>query len=100
MQTFGFSCGYAGGVILDAYFSDQVPNYTYPLVSSYIVIPSTGTTGLIVYENSSGEVVYTPYGILGYNPIAARRVLTSATINGVLRTTSATPMGWLASGYS
>lgn len=100
MQTFGFSCGYAGGVVLDEYFSVQVPSYTYPLVSSYIVLPSTATPGLIVYENSAGEAVYTPYGILGYNPIAATRILTSATINGVLRTTTATPMGWLASGYS
>jgi len=100
MQTFGFSCGYAGGVILDQYFSVQVPQSTYPIVSSYIVIPSTGTPGLIVYENSAGEAVYTPYGLLGYNPIAARRILTSATINGILRTTTADPMGWMASAFS
>lgn len=97
MQTFGFVCGRSGIVTLDQLFSATVTGTTYPVVSSYIIIPTTGVEGSIVYENSAGEVMYWPYVVFGYNPISAVRILTGATVNGVARTTTATLMGWASS---
>jgi len=99
MQTFGFVCGHSGLVVLDTSFSSIISS-TYPVVSSYIILPSTATEGGIVYQNSAGETMWWPYAVLGYNPIAATKILTSATVNGTPRTTTATPMGWAGSVYS
>jgi hypothetical protein len=97
MQTFGFTCGRSGVATLDQLFSTTISGVTYPVVSTYIIIPTTGAEGGIVYENSAGEVMYWPYTVFGYNPIAATKILTSATVNGTPRTTTATPIGWMAS---
>lgn len=97
MYTLGFACGRSGFVTLDTLFSATVTGSTYPVVSTYLYLPTTATEGSIVYQNSAGEVMWWPYAIIGYNPISAVMVLTSATVNGTLRTTTATPIAWASS---
>lgn len=97
MQTLGFTCGYAGSVILDQYFKDQVPGSTYPVVSSYLIMPATATVGSVVFENSAGQLFYLPTLLLGYNPVAAVRILSSGIVDGVERFTTADPISWLGS---
>lgn len=91
MQTFGFSCGFSGEVTLDV---------ALPVPSTYIFLPSTATQGGIVYKNTAGQLQWWPYAVLGYNPIAATMIVTSGTVDGMSRTTTATPMGWAGSVYS
>lgn len=86
MKTNGFPCGLSGAVTLDA---------TLPVPSSYIVVGTTA--GAIVFENTAGENQYWPYASVGYNPIAAKKILTSATIDAVLRTTTAVGLAWAGS---
>lgn len=100
MQTFGFTCGYSGIVTLDVTFSTVIDGATYPVVSSYLFMPSTASEGGIVYVNSAGETMWWPYAVLGYNPIAATQVLTSAFVNGIPRNTTAMTLAWAGSVYS
>ena len=94
MITNGFTCETSDLVTVGTAFSD--PNSSISVISSYISIPTTGTEGGIVYVNRAGQTCYWPYAFIGYNPISAVKILASATINSVLRTTTATPMYWHA----
>ena len=100
MQTFGFTCGYSAPVVLDQPFSASILNPTYPVVSTYIFLPSSGVEGGVVYKNTAGEVLWWPYISFGYNPIAATMILTSATVNGIPRTTAASPIMWAGRFHS
>jgi hypothetical protein len=97
MYTLGFTCGRSGQVTLGQLFSATVTGATYPVVSTYITIPSTGTEGGIVYVNSAGETMWWPNAVLGYNPIAATMILSAGLVNGILQTTTANPLSWAAS---
>lgn len=89
MITKGFTCGRHGAVTLDEVLPDN-------LTSSYI---SVGTTaGAIVFENSSGNPQWCPFAFVGWNIIAARKILTSAVVDGATRETTAVGLGWAASG--
>lgn len=88
MKTKGFTCGLSGLVTLNEYL---------PYASTYITVSTTG--GSIVYENTAGENKYWPFAFVGYNPIAAKKILSEAVVDGVARTTTATVLGWAASGY-
>jgi hypothetical protein len=80
MITNGFCFGLSDEVTLDVNF---------PAPSSYISV--TGATGNIVYENTAGEAQWFPGAQLNFiYPIGARRILSSGTVNGTLRTTTAT----------
>ena len=94
MITLGFVCGISGAVTLDTPFTD---GNGVAITSTYIVIPTTGTEGGIVYYNSNGNPMWLPYATLGYNPIAATRIVTTATVDGIIRTTTATPLAWMGS---
>lgn len=87
MKTKGYTCGYSGLVTLD----EDLPH-----PSAYISV--SATAGDIVFVNTAGETQYWPFAFIGYNPIAAKRILTSATIDGVLRATTAGVLGWAATG--
>ncbi len=80
MISFGFAFGYSDLATIDVSF---------PKPSCYLWV--SGSTGNIVYENTAGDAQYFP-NAQGNNiyPIAARRILTSGTVNGVSRTTTAT----------
>lgn len=87
--TKGFTCGYSGLVTLDEFFPNN-------LISSYISVSTTA--GSIVFENSVGDLEYWPNAFVGYNPISARRILTSGVVDGEERTTTASVLGWGAGG--
>jgi hypothetical protein len=48
--------------------------------------------------NTAGELQYAPDAFVGYNPIAAKKILSEGVVDGVARTTTATVTGWFASG--
>lgn len=52
------------------------------------------TAGLLVWENEEGEAQVTPFEAGQWQPCAAVKILTSATIDGTLETTAPTT-GWL-----
>jgi hypothetical protein len=80
MISWGFAFGFSDLAELDT-------NFVKP--SCYIYV--SGSTGNIVYENTAGEAQYFPNAQANnIYPIAARRILSSGTVNGVERTTSAT----------
>lgn len=80
MISWGFAFGYSDIATIDTYF---------PKPSCYLYV--SGSSGDIVYENTAGDAQYFPGAAeMGIYPIAARRILTSGTVNGVSRTTTAT----------
>lgn len=82
MITYGFAFGYSDLATIDTNF---------PKPSCYIYV--SGDAGDIVFENSNGDPQYFPNAQANnLYPIGARRILTSATVNGVLRTTTATDL--------
>ena len=94
MYTPGFSCQLADFVTPDVPFAAPNPNANQIISSSYIMIPTTGTEGGIVYRNPAGEVCYWPFAFVGYNPIAATEILSTAVVDGQSRDTTATPLYW------
>lgn len=88
MISWGFAFGYSDLVTLDEYF-----------VKPSIYIYVSGATGNVVYENPAGDAQYLP-GVMpnGFYPIAARRILTSGTVNGTSRTTTATGLVYCSTG--
>lgn len=91
--TNGFTASISEAVVLDTTFTDYVTGNT--IISSYITIATTGSEGEIVYVDPAGNLRYWPYAFLGYNPIAAQSILTSAMVDGHSRTTTATGMAWV-----
>lgn len=92
MITNGFAYGISDIVTVDTPFEYRGAL----LYSSYIYVYTTA--GDIVYRNSVGDLQYLPSAALGYHPIAASEIVTSGTVNGVSRTTSAVGMAYCASG--
>jgi hypothetical protein len=82
MITQGFTFSYSDLVTLDT---------NIPYVSSYIYIPS-GSVGDVVFEAPDGTAQWVKGAPAGYSPISATRVLTSGTVNGTPRTTTASNM--------
>jgi len=79
MISFGFAFGYSDYITIDVNF---------PKPSVYIYVSGVG--GDIVYENTAGQAQWIPGAIeAGIYPIAARRILTSGSVNGTTRTTTA-----------
>lgn len=93
MLTLGFSCGKATPITLDQNFTELGTDNTF--VSTYIQV--TSTEGVIVFENTQGnpEVCW---AFVGYNPIAATKILTNATIDEVTYTTNANILYAVGSG--
>jgi hypothetical protein len=94
MYTPGFSCQISDFVTLDTPFVSPTPFADQIISSSYIMVPTSGTEGGIVYRNPQGTVCYWPFAFVGYNPIAATEILSTAVVNGVTRDTTATPLYW------
>jgi len=80
MVTLGFTFSYSDTVTAGKAF---------PFASSYILV---GGSGDLVYEAPDGSAQWVPSAPVGYNPISAVRVLATGTVNGTLRTTTATSM--------
>jgi hypothetical protein len=87
MISLGFVGGYSDIASLDALF---------PYPSLYIYI--SGSAGNIVWENTIGEAQYLPNAQSGVlYPVGARKILSSGTVNGTSRTTTATNIVYLSS---
>lgn len=87
MITNGFAFGWSDTATLDVNF---------PYASSYLLI---GSSGDIVYENTAGQAQWFPSAQAGFlYPIGARRILTSGTVNNVLRTTTASSIVYCSAG--
>lgn len=95
-NTKGFSCSVADAITIGTTFTDPSATSLNPIVSSYIIIPTAGTEGGMVYRNPQGNLMWCAYAFVGYNPIAATAILASGTVNGVSRTTTAVPTGFIA----
>ncbi len=88
MLTLGFAFGYSDMVVLDDLF---------PKASAYIYV--SGDAGDIVYENTVGEAQFFPNAQANnFYPIAAKRILSSGTVNGVSRDTTATELVYCSTG--
>ena len=77
MVTLGFTFSYSDNVTTDVNF---------PFVSSYILV---GISGDLVYEAPDGSAQWIPSCPAGYNPVAAVKVLSTGTVNGTPRATTA-----------
>ena len=87
MISWGFAFGYSDLVTLDVDFVKP---------SIYIF---AGEAGDIVYENTNGLAQYFPGALEGgIYPIAARKILTSGTVNGTPRTTTASSLVYCSTG--
>lgn len=90
MITNGFAFGWSDLVTIGVNF---------PYASSFIYITSSGTSGDIVYMNTAGVAQWLPGCLAGMlYPIGAASIVASATVNGVLRTTTATGMAYCSAG--
>lgn len=81
MITNGFVAGYSDYATLDA---------ALPFTSSYI---GAEVSGDIVYENNLGLAQFIPAALVVVGaliPIGAKKILSSGTVNGTPRTTTAT----------
>lgn len=97
-RTNGFNGSISDVVMFDELFTDYVSGN--PVISTYLIIPTIGEEGSIVYVDSGGNLRYHPYAFIGYNPIAAAKIMSSALVNGIFRETTATPLYWLSSTNS
>lgn len=77
MITLGFTFSYSDNAVADTAF---------PYVSTYLLV---GVSGDLVFEAPDGSAQWVRSCPVGYNPIAAKRILTSGTVNGTPRTTTA-----------
>lgn len=82
MISWGFAFGYSDYATVDV-------NFPYPSVYIYVA----GASGDIVYMNSSGIAQWLPGALEGgIYPIAASKILSTGTVNGQVRTTTATQL--------
>lgn len=91
MITWGFIPSYSDAVTNDKIFTIN----GIQVAAAYIYV--SGASGDIVWENAQGQPNWLPACLLGQTYIiGARRILSSATVNGTLRSTTATGLVWLA----
>lgn len=91
MITWGFIPSYSDVVVNDVAFT--INGLT--LVGAYIYVG--GASGDIVWENAQGQAQWLPGALLGQTYIlGAGRILSSGTVNGTSRVTTATGLVWLA----
>lgn len=90
MITYGFVPSYSDAVTIGNSFT--LNNQTF--VSAYIVV---GTAGDIVWQNAQGQANWFPGAQAGQVYIlGATKILSSATVNGTARTTTASNLTWVA----
>jgi hypothetical protein len=102
--TTGFTASLADAVLLDTYF-DQIQtggsgsssfiqsDKNQNVVSTYVLVL---TSGDIVYENQNGDPQFMQNVPTGIIPISATKILSSATVRGTSRITTADNMSWMA----
>lgn len=98
MITWGFVVSYSDAVTIGKPFTMTVNGVLTTFTATYIGIETSGTTGDIVWLNALGIPQWLPNCQAGqFYPIGASQIITSGTVNGVTRTTTATGLIWMAS---
>ncbi len=91
MITLGFVPKYSDAVTVDTAFTSN----GLTLLAAYVSV--SGSSGDIVWENSNGEAQWCPGTLTGQSYLmGATRILSTGTVNGTLRTTTATGLVWWA----
>jgi len=91
MITWGFPPSYSDAVTNDTYFTSN----GLTLLAAYVYV--SGASGDIVWENNKGQAQWLPAVLSGQTYIlGAQRILSSGTVNGTTRTTTATGLVWMA----
>lgn len=88
MVTLGFTFGYSDVAVNGTPF----PNGQ---VSTYLYVQ---TAGDIVYQGGDGKAQFLQGAGVGYHPVSTNLVLSSGTVNGTSRTTTASGIVWCAGG--
>lgn len=99
--TLGFTASLSDAIVVDTYFdsiqtggSGSYGPQTEPfqnLASTYVLVQSAGD---IVYENVFGDLQFVANAGEGLFPLAATRIVSSGTVRGTPRTTTATCSTW------
>lgn len=104
--TSGFTTPLSDAVVTDTFF-DQIQtggngsvssvqtNELQNVVSTYVLVSVAGD---LVYENQQGDPQFVSGTPTGLFPLSAVRILSSATVRGTPRTTTASVSSWFA-GY-
>lgn len=96
MITWGFVAAYSDIVTLDEPITTTVNGNI--LIPQVMFINVTTTAGDIVWINGLGIPQFLPGAVVGFSyPIGATKIVTSAVVNGVTRTTTAAGFAWLGS---
>lgn len=97
MITWGFVASYGDAVTIGQPFvATLLDGSKLTLISTYITV--NGGAGDIVWLNASGVPQWLPGAVLGQTYlIGASKIVASATVNGISRTTTATGLSYLAS---
>lgn len=91
MITLGFIPSFSDEVTIDTAFT--INGLT--LLGAYIYV--SGASGDIVWENNQGDAQWLPAVLTGQSYLlGAQRILSSGTVNGTVRTTTATGLVWMA----
>jgi hypothetical protein len=95
MITWGFVVSYSDAVTIGLPFSTTVNGNALAMTSTYIGLSGSGD---VVWINALGLPQWLPGAVAGqFYPIGALAIVSSAVVNGTLRTTTATGMSWYAS---
>ena len=99
--TLGFTTSLSDEIVVDDYFlsiqTGGLGSYGAQgepfqnLTSTYVLIQAAGD---IVYENCLGELQFVSNAGEGLFPLAATRIVSSGTVRGVSKTTTATCSTW------
>ena len=94
MYTNGFVPVASDAVVVDQVFSGSIAGKTQNVVAAYITV---GVGGDIVWKNQYGDLNWMPGTLAGLTyVIGAVEIVSSGTVNGTSRTTTATTMTWYA----
>lgn len=88
METKGFVPSLSDAVTLDQFF---------PYVAYYILV--SGVAGDIVWQNDQGQLNYISNAPIGYNIVGATKILSSGTVNGTPRTTTASGLTYFCGTF-
>jgi len=84
-------------MITGGYADLATVDVAFPFPSAYLYV--TGSAGDIVFQNTAREAQYFPGAQAGgLYPLAATMILSSGTVNGTPRTTTATNIVYIATG--
>jgi hypothetical protein len=95
MITWGFVAGYGDAITVGKPFTQTINGVLTTFTATYITVANAGD---VVWLNQLGIPQWLPGAQAGFSyPIGASQIVSSATVNGVSRTTTASGFSYLAS---